>query len=103
MQATAAVGRKMPTGSPNQIAQSACVDRHDLAEQLDCLVVRTLERVASDDRAETAAIMDALDLRQQLLVAHGRAAGEDHDALAIERTLHHVADAFRERLDRNFR
>src|SRR5208282_6635964 len=77
------------------LAGSTRVDRHDLAEQFDGLVVRTLEGVASHDRAEAAAFVDAFDLGQQLLVAHRRAAGENHDALAIEGALDNVADAVR--------
>lgn len=47
-----------------ELAVSARVDRHDLAEQLDCLIVRALEGVASHDGAETATLVDAFDLGQ---------------------------------------
>src|SRR5688500_15174429 len=40
----------------------AAVNLHHVLEQLDGLVLRPLERVASHDRPEAAAITDALDL-----------------------------------------
>src|SRR5262245_14165333 len=58
------------------------VDLLDRLQQLDGVRHRPLERVAAHDRAERAAVGDALDLGEHLVGALRLAAGEDHDAPA---------------------
>src|SRR5712691_10124 len=77
----------------------ARVDVHDLVQQADGLVLWPLERVAADDRAETATLRQAPDLGQNFLSGLGLTAREDQDAPAIEGRLDHVADALGERAD----
>src|SRR6266496_2637249 len=81
--------------------RSGRVDLHDVREQLQRLLLRTLEGVAPHDGPEGAAVLDPLDLLQDVLRALRLAAREDHDAAAAERALHHVADAVGQRLDRD--
>src|SRR5207249_1761364 len=75
------------------------VDVHHRTEEGDCIALRTLERVAADDRAEAAAVADAADLVEHCVVRLGLAAGEDDDASTAEGALHHVAHAIAERVD----
>src|SRR5712671_4998024 len=90
----------LPTAAPPPLLRAA-VDLLHLLQQLDRVGQRPLEAVAAHDRAERAAGGDALDLRQHLLGALGLAAGEDDDAAAAERTLHHVLHAVGQRGDRD--
>src|SRR5262249_1927786 len=79
------------------------VDAHDRREELQRLWLLPLERVASDDRAEAAAIADGADLVEDLLVLGGGAARENDGAAAVEGRLHDVPDALGERADRHLR
>src|SRR5262245_31477690 len=77
------------------------VDVHDLAQESHALGLGPLEAVAADDRAESAAVADRLDLLEDLARLLRLAAREDHDAPAVERAAHDVADAVGQRLERN--
>ena len=58
----------------------------------------TLEGVAADDRAESAAVADGAGFIEHCIVAvFLGAAGEDHDAMAVEGGLHHMPDALGQR------
>src|SRR5687768_2823715 len=75
------------------------VDVHHRAEERERVLLRTLERVPADDRAEPAAVADGAHLVEHGVVALGLAAREDHDAPPVEGRLHDVADAVGERVD----
>src|SRR5215470_4502684 len=79
------------------------VDAHDRREELQRFRLLPLKRVASDDRAEAAAIADGANLVEDLLVLGGGAARENDDAAAVERRLHDVPHALGERADRHLR
>ena len=59
--------------------------------------LRPLERVAADDAAVGAAVAQAADLLIDAVEVLRLAAGEHHDAAAVERALHHVLDALGQR------
>lgn len=60
------------------------IDIHDLLEHLNRFLPVTLERVAADDRAETAAVADGARIVVDLIRALLGAAGEDHDPPTVE-------------------
>src|SRR6185437_14409068 len=62
-------------------------------EQLERFVMRSLERVAADDRAVAAATMDASHLSKHRRIITRRTAREDHEAPTIERRLHDMFNA----------
>src|SRR5579875_39560 len=80
----------------------ASVDIHDRFEEAQGFRLRTLERVAANDRAEAAAVTDGTHFGKDLLVGSGRATGEDDDAASIEGALHHMVDALGQCRDGNF-
>ena len=69
------------------LLDGAFVDAHDRAPELERVFLLALEGVAAHDRAEAAAIADGTHFVEDLLVASGRATGEDHDAAPIEGAL----------------
>src|SRR5205085_1925114 len=69
------------------------VDGHHVLEELERLVLGTLEGVAAHDGAEPAALLDPLDLLHDGAGVLGLASGEDDDPLPVERGLHHVLHA----------
>src|SRR5438128_9025207 len=79
------------------------VDPHHRRQELERLGLLPLERVASDDGAEAAAVADGAHLVEDRLVLVGGAAREDHDAPAVEGGLDHVAHALGERADGHLR
>src|SRR5215469_9377496 len=66
----------------------AGIDAHDRCEQVERLRSLALKHVATDDRPKPAAGMDAADLVQDVFVAPGGAAREDHHTAAVEAALH---------------
>ena len=70
-------------------------------QELDCIGVGTLEGVAADDGAVAAALGDLADLFEEGIGALGRATREDDDALTVERGLHDMLNALRQRPDGN--
>src|SRR5262249_52161384 len=77
------------------------VDVHHVPQQLERLVLRALERVATDDRTEAAAVADRLDLLENRLAVLGLTAGEDHNPMPVEGGLHDVPNSIGEGLDRD--
>src|SRR3989442_8068617 len=85
----------VPPTSPARIIelllQGACIDVGDRLEKPHGVRPRPLERVAPDDRAESPAVADGAHLLEHRLVGVGGAPGKDHDAAAVERGLHDMA------------
>src|SRR5262245_8965426 len=85
---------------PAGLLHLAGVDLHDGVQEAERPLALPLERVAADDGPEAAAVADrAALLEDGLVVLAGGAAGEDHDAAAVERRLNDVAHALAERPD----
>ena len=79
----------------------AGVDIHHLAEQAEGVFLRSLEGVASHDRAKGATGVQAADLVEDSVFPLGGAAGEDHDASATETGVDDVLDALGQGADRD--
>ena len=77
------------------------VDVHHGSEELERLRAGALEGVATHDAAEAAAGCDARTSWSSSFGVLRLAAGEDHDALAVERALHHVPHAVGQGLRRD--
>src|SRR5207249_9817717 len=77
------------------------IDVHDLPQQLDGFLSRSLERIAAHYRPECAAFAETADLGEDVLGALRLAAREDDDALAVEAALHYVPRPVRQRLPGN--
>src|SRR5205814_4630447 len=95
----------VPPTSPARITLllRARVESHHGAEELQRVGLLALKRVTPDDRPEPTAIADGADLIEHLVVLRGGATGEDDDAPAVERRLHHVAHTLGQRPDRHLR
>src|SRR5215472_7575737 len=97
--------REVLASSPEQesggadVARLPLVDIHDRVEQLERLLLGTLERIAPDDRAEPAPGVDLAHVAYELLVGLPGSARENHDAPPVECGLNNMLHASRERLE----
>src|SRR5215471_12648815 len=93
------IGQARFEGSPPEQGGRRClslVDIHYRAQQLECLLLGTLERIAPDDRTEPATGVDLAHVADELLVGLSGSARENHDAPPVECRLNDVLDAGRE-------
>ena len=71
------------------------VDFHDSVKHRHGFLAWTLEGIAADDRAESAALVDRARLIEELVIRNLSASGKDDDTLAVEGGLDDVAHTFR--------
>src|SRR5215469_12018007 len=74
-------------------ARLPLVNIHDRVQQLERLLLGTLERVAPDDRTEPATGVDLAHVADELFVGFPGSARENHDAPPVECRLNDVLHA----------
>src|SRR5512146_510688 len=70
-------------------------------QELDGFRLRPLERVSTDDAAESATVPDGPGFLEDVLIFAFCPSRENDDAMPVERALHHMFDPFGQCLDRN--
>src|SRR5262249_38767239 len=72
---------------------------YDAVKKLQGLFAFSLERIASDDGAKAAAVVNGLGFLEDGVVRAGGAAGENNDAAPAKGALHHMFDTVGQRAD----
>src|SRR2546423_36693 len=81
-------------GQHTPLLNRPLINAHHCTKELESIFLLALERVAANDRAETASIANGTGFVEELLIGSVGTTGENHDTAAIERTLNYMMDTF---------